>query len=145
LISRPTYSATLQCSKTKRPDRAYVKYQVVIPKHIVAQAGWRPKDEVTFEVKRGGILVRPCLPEPKQKKLPYEDFRKQIHEILLSAPEGLTWSEIRGRVPFLPIKPSALWVNKLETDIGLKRVTQKMTYRKIWRIESPTLNGYLEK
>ncbi len=138
----------LQRIETKGPNKVYVKYQVVIPTHMVTQLGWQKDDEVSFEIDRRNRLFLQAQPATqstqKEKRMAYNEFRSEVREILMSAPEGLTWSQIRERGTDLPARPSALWVRKLEGDIGLRRATQAKTYRKIWSTTDPSiLNGYI--
>jgi bifunctional DNA-binding transcriptional regulator/antitoxin component of YhaV-PrlF toxin-antitoxin module len=135
----------LQRIETKRFSRVYVKYQVVVPNQVIAQAGWAPKDEIGFQLDRKGrIVMEPCQPKPKSKKLSYNQLKDNVQRILTSEHSGLTWSEIQKRVPALPSTPNALWVRRLEADIGLQRTLERKTYRRLWGIRSSgTLNGWV--
>lgn len=67
------------------------------------------------------------------KKMTYEEFRQIIKEELESAPEGLTWTQIRESRPELYQRwPANQWVRRLEEDIGLTR--EKVKGRPIWRL-----------
>jgi len=139
----------LQRIETKGLNRVYVKYQVVIPTHMVTQLGWQGDDEVNFEIDRRRRLFLQAHPATqstqKEKRMGYDEFRKEVHRILISAPDGLTWTEICEKGTNLPARPSALWVRRLESDIGLKRLPEAKTYRKIWKTEDPSkLNGYIQ-
>jgi hypothetical protein len=58
----------------------------------------------------------------RPRRMTYEDFKNAGFPILLNAPTaGMTWSQVRAGNLALPIKPHALWVRRLEGDIGLKR------------------------
>jgi len=143
----PSYTVRFQRSETRRFGKVYFKHQIVIPKGIVSAIGWQPQAKLDVD-RKGRIIVQIRSPEPKPKKLTYEDFCKQVHQILLLEPNGLTWSEIRGKAIGLPIKPNALWVRMLGSDIGLKRVIQEKTYQKIWKIEPldrGKLNAYMDE
>ena len=143
----PSYTVKFQRSETRRLGRVYFKHQIVIPKGIVSVVGWQPQAKLDVD-RKGRIIVQLHPPETKPKKLTYEDFREQVHQILLLEPNGLTWSKIRERAPNLPIKPNALWVRMLGSEIGLKRLIQEKTYQKIWRIEPldrGKLNAYMDE
>lgn len=80
-------------------------------------------------------------PQPKPKKITYDEAREALFFILNAAQQELTWSEIHEKAPALPIKPSPFWVQRWEADIGLKRMIESKTGRKLWKIETtrPTI------
>lgn len=127
----------LQYVQYKNGDKVYGKYQVVVPRDIIQKAGWKPKEEVRFNADRKGrIIATAHAPEPKLKKMTYEEFSNYVLSILESTSKGLTWSEIRVRNPALPLKPHALWVRMLESDIHLERETR--SGRSVWSIDRKT-------
>ena len=64
----------------------------------------------------------------------YEDFKRIIEEELRTAPDGLTWTEIRERRPELYQKfPANQWVRRMEKDIGLIR--SKKAGKILWRLK----------
>lgn len=146
LALRDRNSVKLQRVETRILEKTYVKHQIVIPNSTVAKLGWNSNDDVIIQLDRKGRLILQAQePQPKGNRMTYERFRDEIHGVLTSTPKGLTWLEICRRVPTLPVKPNALWVKRLEDEIGLTRMTETKIYRKIWkiRITNPsTLNGY---
>lgn len=129
--------AHLQRVESQLNGKTYIKYQMVVPANIVDQLGWQPGNELNFAKDRNGkLVVGAHQPNPKSKKLSYEEFREAVH-IALSSADGLTWSEIRKTNSTLPVKPNALWVRRLEGDIGLKRVMQPESGRRTWSTAKP--------
>lgn len=134
----------LQRIETRRGDKIYVKHQVVIPNKIVAQAGWKPRDIINVDFDRKGrVVLSASSPRPRYEKVTYDQLRDAVKQILVSEPSGLTWSGIRKKMPTLPSKPSAIWVKRMEIEIGLNRTIERETYHTLWRIPPPsTLNGW---
>jgi bifunctional DNA-binding transcriptional regulator/antitoxin component of YhaV-PrlF toxin-antitoxin module len=132
----------LQLIKTMRGNAVYEKFQVVLPRKIVEDAGWHEKDEIEFDVDRKGrVIMSGHEPQPKPRKLTYDEAREALFFLLHSTPYGLSYCEIHAKAPALPIKPSSHWVTRLEIDIGLRRYVDKKTGRKIWLIPSQTTSS----
>jgi hypothetical protein len=105
-----------------------------VPNDVVTKAGWQAGTEIRYELDgKGRVMMTPTAPKPKPKKMPYDEFKKAVCGILSSAPDGLSWSQIRERDRSLPIKPNALWVDHMERECGLKRV--KGPNGTIWLID----------
>jgi len=57
--------------------------------------------------------------------MPYEDFRDKIRDALLTADNGMTWTEVRTATSLPQMFPNNKWVRRLEADIGLQRNREK--------------------
>jgi len=115
-----------------------VKHQLVIPNNIVEKAKLHPGDDLMVEVDRKRRIVMSLQPpQPKPMKFNYDQFRIAIFNVLVSCPQGLTYTEIRAKAPGLPIKPNAIWVNRLIGDVGLKRERGDDEGRRLlWKMET---------
>jgi hypothetical protein len=121
-----------------RPIVVYGKYQVVIPEDTVKKVGWHEGAELTFQIDRANRVIMSLSPPTiKPRKLTYEETRTALFNVLLSSPQGLTWTEIRKRNPDMPQIPSPFWIPRFEIDLGLKREEEERTGRMLWRI--PTM------
>ena len=124
-----------------RPNTIYGKYQVVIPEDTVKKVGWHDGAELNFQVDRDKRVIMSISPPiMKPRKLTYEEARTALFNLLLSSPQGLTWTEIREKNPALPKKPSPFWIPKFEIDLGLKREEDEKTARMLWRIPTMPIN-----
>jgi hypothetical protein len=65
----------------------------------------------------------------------YEEFRRQIHDALIEAPDGRTWKELRGGLELPYERPCPTWVKVLEREIGLNRETRRGR-EQVWRVPS---------
>lgn len=127
----------VQYVESKIGEKVYGKFQVVVPREYAYKAGWKAQQQLTFRVPgKGRILLTAYTPELKPKKLTYEEFRDAISFRLRSAPKGLTYSQVRVMDPRLPVKPPAIWVGRLEADIGLTRIPDPGTGYRIWKLGS---------
>jgi bifunctional DNA-binding transcriptional regulator/antitoxin component of YhaV-PrlF toxin-antitoxin module len=125
----------LQLVETRHGNTVYEKFQVVLPREIVEEAGWHVADEIDFAIDRKGrVTMSAHQPSPKPMKITYDEARIALFHILHSEPRGVTWSEARAKAPALPIKPSPFWVARFVTDLGLERQIEKKSGRKIWRV-----------
>jgi bifunctional DNA-binding transcriptional regulator/antitoxin component of YhaV-PrlF toxin-antitoxin module len=125
-------------STTHRGDTVYEKFETGVPREIVERAGWHKGDHVEFEIDRKGrVLMTVRQPIPKPRKLTYEEIRTALFNILLSQPNGLTWTEIYNRNQSLPKKPNQSLIQRLETDLGIRRAIGTGTGRKLYRM--PTM------
>jgi hypothetical protein len=116
----------------------YGRYQVVIPEDTVKKAGWQPGADLIFQVDRANRVIMSLSPPTiKPRKLTYDETRTALFNGLLTAPQGLTWTELRESNPALPKIPSPFWIPKFEFDLGLKREVDERTGRTLWRI--PTM------
>lgn len=64
----------------------------------------------------------------------YNKFRQQIEETLRGEPQGLTWTEIKGRLGLKQKVPNNKWVRMMERDIGLIRESVKGK-GVVWRLK----------
>ena len=132
----------LQLVETRRGNTIYEKFQVVLPKEIIVEAGWHEADEIDFAIDRKGrVIMSAHKPLLKPRKMTYDEAREALFFILHSTPYGLTWSEIHAKAPALPIKPSPFWVPRFVTDLGLERHIEEKSGRKIWRIPNQSINS----
>jgi hypothetical protein len=51
----------------------------------------------------------------------YDDFKNKILDVLRSATNPLTWTEVRTKANLPQAYPNNQWVHRMETDIGLLR------------------------
>ncbi|KXB01931.1 hypothetical protein AKJ45_00935 [candidate division MSBL1 archaeon SCGC-AAA261F19] len=63
----------------------------------------------------------------------YKEFRNTIKEVLSSAEEPMTWTEIKKKAKLKQKVPNNVWVRKMEKDIGLVR--ERSPKGTIWRLE----------
>jgi bifunctional DNA-binding transcriptional regulator/antitoxin component of YhaV-PrlF toxin-antitoxin module len=133
---------------TRIGSKPYKKYQVVIPKHVLKEAGWIQGEdeeevtwqgEITFRANGNGriMLARSDSRVTETSKLDYDAFRRLVHQHLSAENHGLTYAEIRAREPNLPRSPAAIWVKQLEADIGLVRIpnANRKILKKIWKLQ----------
>jgi len=119
-------------------DVVYGKYQVVIPEGIIAKTGWQVGQRVDFQVDRSNrVIMSASTARPELKKMTYDEARVALFNILIAAPQGLTWTEIHERNQHLPMKPNPFWVQRFEIDLGVRREVNGSTGKKLWRI--PTM------
>lgn len=52
----------------------------------------------------------------------YVEFRDAIREKLLKRPDGMTWKKLRDELDLPYDRPCPNWVERLELDIGIKRI-----------------------
>lgn len=118
-------------------EKEYEKWVIVVPPPRIRELGWREGMELEAIVRGDELVIRPLENKPeKPKRMTYEEFKEIIREELEKAPEGLTWTQIKGRRSELYQKvPNNLWVRMLEQDIGLVRVKDSRTGKTIWRLK----------
>jgi bifunctional DNA-binding transcriptional regulator/antitoxin component of YhaV-PrlF toxin-antitoxin module len=131
---------------TRIGSKPYKKYQVVIPKYILKEAGWiQGEDEVAWQgeivFRTNGnsriMLARSDSRVTETSKLGYDAFRRLVHQHLSAEKHGLTYAELRAREPNLPRSPAAIWVKQLEADIGLVRIpnANRKMLKRIWKLQ----------
>jgi hypothetical protein len=74
--------------------------------------------------------------EAKPAKMSYDEFKTAIAEVLSSAPDGLSWTEIKARLSLPQRVPNNLWVRMMERDINLSRARDQKTGKTVWRIKA---------
>ena len=65
----------------------------------------------------------------------YVEFRDVIHKELIENPEGLTWTELKGRLGLPYEQPCPDWINRMEQEIGLTRARGAKRAH-TWKIKS---------
>ena len=114
--------------------KKYSKWVVVIPSSQIDKLGWNEGDQLESRVKGNTLLIEHLLnPPEKPKKMPYEEFRDHIKELLENEEEGLSWTEIKAKLKLPQKVPNNLWVRMMEKDIGLIR--EKVGTKTVWRVE----------
>jgi len=121
---------------------------VVIPKHILKEAGWIQGEdeeditwqgEITFRTNGNSriMLARSDSQVTETSKLGYDAFRRLVHQHLSAEKHGLTYAELRAREPNLPRSPAAIWVKQLEADIGLVRIpnANRKILKRVWKLQ----------
>ncbi len=63
----------------------------------------------------------------------YEEFRDRIRVELQRNPDGLTWTELRGKLSLPQKVPNNKWVNRMVKDIGMTRA--KGERGTIWKLK----------
>lgn len=124
-----------------------MKYQVVIPKDILKNAGWIQGEgeeiswpgDIAFNSNVNGriILAKSINQTIETEKIDYCTFRQLVHQRLSLEKQGLTYAELRERDPNLPKSPAAIWIRQLEADVGLVRIPNPKgkIFKKIWRLQ----------
>jgi len=62
----------------------------------------------------------------KQKPMLFEEFQNRVRDVLLHSQTPMTWTEIRTQAQLPQKLPNNQWVNKMEKNIGLMRVRDKL-------------------
>ena len=66
----------------------------------------------------------------------FPEFKEAIRSALASAPEGMTWQELKAAKALPYERPCPTWVKRLESRIGLRRV-KGSSRALIWTLEKP--------
>jgi hypothetical protein len=125
--------------KTSRGRYQY-KYLISIPEASIIELGWQEGVELNPSTEDGHLRIDLApAKSPKQNrrvittKMSYEEFRNKVKETLQYQDNGMTWSQIRGKLKLDQVVPNNKWVWQLQKDIGLERLKQKDN-QIIWRI-----------
>ncbi len=78
------------------------------------------------------MILAATSPEEKKTRMTYEQFKETISLCLKTRPDGHAWMQIQAANPDLPLRPHALSVRQLESDIGLKR--ERKCGKSIWSL-----------
>ena len=115
--------------------KEYYKWVITLPSKLVEEVGWQEGDALGVGVNVDVLTIwREPNPKRGQTKLPYEEFRDKIAELLRSQSQGLSWTEIKQKLGFKQRVPNNLWVRMMEKDIGLIRKKDNED-RMIWRLK----------
>ena len=119
----------------KYEGKEHHKYVITIPKKAIEKVKWKAGDKLEAQVRENYLVVKKVGDEEmgEGKKMSYDEFKEKVEEALKAEPEGLTWTEIRGRANFKQKVPNNMWVKMMETDIGLVR--EKKERRTIWGLK----------
>jgi len=118
-------------------ESAYSKWIVTIPPAQIAELGWKEGDYLESEIKGEELALRRVeAPEnnPKPERMSYEEFKSKIAEALKTAPDGLSWTQIKQQLGLPQRVPNNLWVRMMEKDISLSRVKDQKTGKTLWRL-----------
>lgn len=100
----------------KLNKKEYVKWLIIVPPNDVDKLEWQDGQKLKTTVERGNLIIK-ISKEPS-----YEEFKKKVHQVLDTTPQGFGWQEIRKKLELEQKVPNNKWVRKLEKEIGLKRV-----------------------
>ncbi len=57
----------------------------------------------------------------KKARMSYDDFKMKVADALRNGGKPLTWTEVRTLASLPQTSPNKQWVQRMETDIGLRR------------------------
>jgi hypothetical protein len=126
-----------------------MKYQVVIPDHVMQQIGWSHGDDLEARINAKGLLVIKRQLEQPIEEPDYEQFKHAVTKALTALPNGCVWSELRLKAGLCQMTPSPIWVKRMEDEGCLERIRDSVTARLVWRLPkqvpiggATTLNGW---
>jgi len=144
----------LQRSISRRlGGKEYAKHQIVVPNSTVEQLGWRHGDYLEVRVTPRGLLIYRAERRQRFERPSYQQFKEAVTDVLMTLPQGCTWSELRSKTGLNQLTPSPLWVKRMEGERSLERIRDPATSRVVWKIPEErlilasrsTLNGWTER
>lgn len=130
-------------------DKEYIRNQIVLPKKLVEPLDWKSGDNLEGKITSNSLLIYKTDPKEMIKKINYEQFEKMVINILMSNPNGCSWSELQQKSGISQKTPSPIWTNRMIHEGKLERYRDTKTSSFIWKLpeylknHGSRLNGWI--